>query len=98
MLGSGPVQFGLVVVDVDPRAGGTRELFALEQQYGKLPETVEVLTGGGGRHLYFLHPGGTIKNLSINRDSRSRPMVATSLHLPVGIPVEALMSGNAPPS
>ena len=56
---------GLVILDVDPRAGGDTELFALEQQHGKLPETVEVLTGGGGRHLYFLHPGGIIKNITL---------------------------------
>ncbi len=53
---------GLVVLDVDPRHGGDESLAALEAKYGKLPSTVECLTGGGGRHLYFKYPGGTIKN------------------------------------
>jgi len=30
--------------------------------YGPLPVTVEALTGGGGRHLYFRHPGLTTAN------------------------------------
>lgn len=48
---------GLVVFDVDPAHGGDDSLAALERRFGALPETVEVLTGGGGRHLYFGHPG-----------------------------------------
>ncbi len=41
------------VLDVDPRNGGDDALARLEQQHGPLPETAEVLTGGGGRHIYF---------------------------------------------
>ncbi len=48
---------GLVVLDVDPRHGGDEALAALEAEFGPLPETVEVETGGGGRHLWFRHPG-----------------------------------------
>jgi hypothetical protein len=44
---------GLAVVDVDPRHGGAEALAALERAYALLPATVEVQTGGGGRHLYF---------------------------------------------
>jgi hypothetical protein len=58
---------GLVVVDVDPRNGGDDSLDALERQHGKLPQTVEALTGGGGRHLFFAHPGGHIKNRVLAR-------------------------------
>jgi hypothetical protein len=47
---------GLVVLDIDPRAGGDKQLAALEAQHGKLPATVECVTGGGGRHLYFRGP------------------------------------------
>ena len=37
----------------------------MEAEHGKLPQTVEVKTGGGGRHLYFKFPEGTkIKNSS----------------------------------
>jgi len=53
---------GLIVVDVDPRHGGDVSLKELEREHGPLPETVESVTGGGGRHLYFAHPGGQIHN------------------------------------
>ncbi|MEJ2141208.1 MAG: bifunctional DNA primase/polymerase [Gammaproteobacteria bacterium] len=53
---------GLVVVDIDPRHGGEQSMARWEKQYGRLPDTVESITGGGGRHLYFLHPGGVIHN------------------------------------
>ncbi len=52
----------LVVLDVDPAHGGDDSLAALERRFGRLPETVEVLTGGGGRHLWFRHPGGFFPN------------------------------------
>jgi hypothetical protein len=51
---------GLVVLDVDPRHGGNESLAQLEREHGPLPETVEALTGGGGRHILFRHPGGKI--------------------------------------
>ncbi|MFZ5865810.1 MAG: bifunctional DNA primase/polymerase [Thermodesulfobacteriota bacterium] len=49
---------GLFVLDVDPRHGGDVSLDDLEHKRGKLPETVTVLTGGGGEHRYFLVPDG----------------------------------------
>jgi hypothetical protein len=53
---------GLVVLDVDPRHGGIESLARWERQHGALPHTVEAQTGGGGRHLYFAHPGGELRN------------------------------------
>lgn len=53
---------GLVVVDVDPRHGGDLALARWQAAHGALPATVEAVTGGGGRHLYFAHPGGTVGN------------------------------------
>jgi hypothetical protein len=47
---------GLLVLDIDPRNGGDEELAALEAEHGQLPHTIEALTGGGGRHLYFRRP------------------------------------------
>lgn len=47
---------GLVVLDVDPRKAGDETLSDLQNRYGKLPPTCEVLTGGGGQHCYFLAP------------------------------------------
>ena len=52
----------IVVLDIDPRHGGDESLEDAETENGKLPETPTVLTGGLGRHLYFRHPGGIIKN------------------------------------
>jgi hypothetical protein len=44
-----------VVVDVDRyKIGGAEALEELEKVHGRLPATVEVLTGGGGSHYYFL--------------------------------------------
>ena len=53
---------GLVVLDIDPRHGGDGSLGRLEQHYERLPATVECRSGGGGRHLYFAHPGGLVRN------------------------------------
>jgi hypothetical protein len=53
---------GLVVLDVDPRHGGIASLERWEGAYGLLPPTVESQTGGGGRHLYFSHPGRELRN------------------------------------
>ena len=46
----------LIVIDIDdrPEFSGSDTLNDLEQLHGKLPETVEVITGSGGRHIYFL--------------------------------------------
>lgn len=52
-----PVPDNLLVLDLDPRNGGTLE--ALEQRAGvSLPPTLEVESGrgDGGRHLYYLRP------------------------------------------
>lgn len=52
-------QNGLLVLDVDA-AGGNRSLRELARRHGPLPATLAVRTGGGGRHLYFRHPGARI--------------------------------------
>jgi hypothetical protein len=49
---------GVVVLDIDPRHGGKDSLAEL----GQLPPTVTCLTGGGGEHLFYTHPGRTVKN------------------------------------
>ncbi len=53
---------GLVVLDIDPRHGGADSLTALEARHGPLPAGVEAMSGGGGRHCYFAHPGGLVPN------------------------------------
>jgi Bifunctional DNA primase/polymerase, N-terminal/Primase C terminal 1 (PriCT-1) len=52
----------LVVLDIDPKHGGDNSLERLEKRFSPLPATVEAMTGGGGRHLYFAHPGGLVRN------------------------------------
>jgi hypothetical protein len=53
---TGP-EAGIVVLDIDLAHGGSRE--ALERFVGgSLPATPEVVSGGGGSHLYFAYPGG----------------------------------------
>lgn len=58
---TGPVS-GLVVLDVDPRHGGDESLARWQARHGPLPETVEALTGGGGRHLYFVSRDPDLRN------------------------------------
>src|SRR5207237_430804 len=53
---------GLVVIDVDPRHGGDASLERVTDEYGALPPGRTIRTGSGGRHLYFLHPGMTVRN------------------------------------
>ncbi|NOG73723.1 bifunctional DNA primase/polymerase [Roseicella sp. DB1501] len=48
---------GIFVVDVDGDAGEA-SLHDLEASYGSLPSTVEAITGGGGRHLFFRYRAG----------------------------------------
>ncbi len=49
---------GIWVMDVDE----LESLHTLETQYGALPKTPLVRTGGGGRHFYFRHPGVRVPN------------------------------------
>lgn len=53
---------GVVVLDVDPGHGGADSLAAVEREEGRLQVTVEVTTGGGGRHLYLRHPAPVTSN------------------------------------
>lgn len=45
---------GRIVIDLD--AGGDDSWHELEASYSEAPATVEVITGGGGRHLHFARP------------------------------------------
>ena len=62
------VQGQVFVVDVDDREQyrGSDTLHDLEARYGKLPDTVEAITGTGGRHLYFYAP------VEVRNDAGSR--------------------------
>jgi len=53
---------GLLVIDIDPQHRGDDSLATWQREHGPLPPTVEAISGGGGRHLYFAHPGGELRN------------------------------------
>jgi Bifunctional DNA primase/polymerase, N-terminal/Primase C terminal 1 (PriCT-1) len=53
---------GIIALDVDPRHDGDQTLAALEREHGPLPPTWRFLTGGGGEHILFRHPGGLVPN------------------------------------
>jgi hypothetical protein len=53
---------GIVVIDIDPRHGGDEALAELESRFGALPQTWRFLTGGGGEHIIFRHPGCRVPN------------------------------------
>lgn len=52
---------GFFVLDIDGQEGA-ESLRELEAKHGKLPDTVEALTGGGGRHILFEYPGREVGN------------------------------------
>ncbi|MEA5615133.1 bifunctional DNA primase/polymerase [Nodularia spumigena] len=56
---------GLLVIDIDQRVDkgcfGEETLEDLVRELGSLPDTAMSLTGGGGRHLLFNHPGVTTR-------------------------------------
>jgi hypothetical protein len=60
--GESALNYGLAMgheraaIDVDSYKGGDEGLAALKEVIGPLPDTVEFLTGGGGRHLVFQDP------------------------------------------
>lgn len=47
----------VIVIDIDPRNGGDDSLHEMVMRFGPLPVTPRALTGGGGAHYYFAHPG-----------------------------------------
>jgi hypothetical protein len=52
---------GIVALDVDPRNHGDAMLEVLQDEHGRLPETLVVFTGGNGQHHYFKAPTIAIK-------------------------------------
>jgi putative DNA primase/helicase len=53
---------GVIALDIDPRHDGELTLAALEAKHGELPPTWRFLTGGGGEHILFRHPGHLVAN------------------------------------
>ena len=76
---------GVVVIDVDVpgpehATDGRPVLAALEAELGKLPETVEEVTAGGGRHLMFAVPDGAqfVGALGAGADIRHRAYIVVA--------------------
>jgi len=76
---------GNFILDVD--AGGVETLQALEEQHGELPNTPAAITGSGGYHVFFKHPGkrvaNSVKKLGAGLDVRGDGgyvVAAPSLH------------------
>jgi hypothetical protein len=54
---------GLLVLDVDARHDGIESLGQMQLHHEPLPDTARVITGGGGRHIFFKYPEASeIKN------------------------------------
>jgi len=78
---------GFFVLDVDGEIG-EEELRALELEHDRLPDTVEQLTGSGGKHLLFKYPNdvvipnkvGIVPKVDIRSDG-GYIVVAPSIHL-----------------
>lgn len=76
----------VAIIDVDTRKFGHFTYQYLEEELGCLPDTLDIKTGGGGFHRYFLRP----KDVRIVSDSDA-----------LGLGVDVLASGRlvvAPPS
>ncbi|MBT4497333.1 MAG: DUF3987 domain-containing protein [Gemmatimonadetes bacterium] len=74
---------GFDVLDVDD--GGEETLAELETDFGRLPNTVEAKTGGGGRHILFVHQEGVANSVKTvpgldKRGEGGYIIVAPSIH------------------
>jgi P4 family phage/plasmid primase-like protien len=49
------------VLDVDPKNGGQESIDTLVLKHGRI-DTLQSITGGGGKHFYFAHPGRPVRN------------------------------------
>ena len=67
--GRAPLGAGILVLDIDPRHGGDESFDQLIQDHGELPDTVEAITGGGGRHRVLAYPPDNSEFLLGNRSN-----------------------------
>lgn len=82
----------LLVIDIDPHNGGSRE--ALESKTGPLPQTLTAWSGrgNGGHHLYFFSPGGDLTStklgvgIDLRAGGRHYVIVPPSIHPDSGLP------------
>lgn len=82
----------LMVIDIDPRNGGSRE--ALESKTGPLPLTLTSFSGrnDGGQHLWFVRPKGDLtgtklpSGIDLKDGGRGYVIAPPSLHPSTGQP------------
>jgi hypothetical protein len=89
MIGA-PVPESLLVIDIDPRNGGS--LTELQTLTGLLPATLTAWSGrnDGGRHLYYLRPVGPLSSTrlpkGIDLKANGYCIVPPSIHPASGLP------------
>jgi hypothetical protein len=72
---AGRLPAGLVALDIDPRSGGLSTFERLTAELGAgCFSTLTNLSGrgDGGRHLLFLHPGGSLSTAGLHRWAEAR--------------------------
>lgn len=52
---------GVFVLDIDPKNGGEESIETFLMKYGRI-DTLQSITGSGGKHFYFAYPGTTVKS------------------------------------
>lgn len=82
----------LIVLDIDPQNGGSLDALRAAAG-GYLPQTLTVHSGRGtgGRHLYYLHPGGQVTSTRLPegidvKTDRGYCVMPPSLHPATGQP------------
>lgn len=90
---------GVVVVDIDPRSGGTEAWAELIDIRGRV-DTLEAMSGGGGSHYFFQAPDYILAKGKLGagvdlQGERSYLVLTPSLH-PCGDPYEWVTEGVAP--
>lgn len=75
---------GVVILDVDPRHGGTETMALLATELGELPRGPVALTGGGGQHLWLALDGGPFRSPGTGIDVKTHDsgyvVVPPSIH------------------
>lgn len=88
------IHIGLMVIDVDPRAGGSASLAELTNRHGPLPDTYTVISGreDGGCHFYLLKPDGKLtssrlpKGIDLREGGKHYVVLPPSIHPDTGRP------------
>lgn len=54
------------VLDIDKKHGGYESLEELTRKHGRLPDTLQQISGGGGRHYFFaMPPNETVRSVKL---------------------------------